>query len=346
MSKNNLTIPDKLNKGDTISFISPSAGLAPFAMHRIENAKAFLEKEGYNVKIGKNALKNFGYVSSSEKDRVSDLHEAFLDKKVKCIICTIGGDHSNQLLKYIDWKIVKENPKIFVGYSDISVLHYAINSMTNLQTYYGPCVMTQFGENPRVFEYTWNSFQHILTNKYIYNKEYNIVASEFWTDDSSLDWFKKDDLTKSRDLYNNDGYVWLNKGRATGKIVGGCVPSINHLLGTKYWIDPKNKIFFIDIPEGNSISEGLSLSSLDSFLADLDNVGVFDLIKGLIIGRPYHYSDEDRKELITIIKKYTKGRYPILLDVNIGHTDPIITLPYGAIVELDSKKNIFCINHK
>lgn len=277
---------------------------------------------------------------------MSDLHEAFLDKEVKCIICTIGGNHSNQILKYINWTILKENQKIFVGYSDISVLHYAINSMTNLQTYYGPCVMTQFGENPKVFEYTWNSFQDILTNKEIQKKEYNIVPSEFWTDDSSLDWFKKDDLKKTREVFCNNGYIWLNKGNSIGEIVGGCVLSINHLLGTKYWIDPKNKIFFIDIPEGNSILERLYLSNLDSFLADLDNVGVFHQIKGLIIGRPYHYSDEEQKRLILMIKKYTKNRYPILLNVNLGHTDPIITIPYGAVVELDSEKNIFLIKYK
>jgi muramoyltetrapeptide carboxypeptidase len=338
-----LIIPRKIKKGDTIAFISPSAGLAPFAMHRIDKAKAFLENEGYKVIMGKNALKNNGYVSATIEERVADLHEAFLDKEITCIICTIGGNHSNQLLKYIDWKIVKNNPKIFIGYSDISVLHYAINSMANLQTYYGPCVMTQFGENPRIFDYSWNSFKKILTEEEKLSKNYEVKASKFWTDDSSLDWFKKDDLKKPRETFPNTGHLWLQSGKASGLVVGGCIPSINHTLGTKYWIKPKGSIFFIDIPEGSSLSNGLSLEDLDSFLADLDNANVFKEIKGLVIGRPYHYSDQENKEMISIIKKYAENDYPILLNTNIGHADPIITLPYGSKVELDSDKNLFNI---
>lgn len=338
-----LTIPKKIKKGDTIAFVSPSAGLAPFAMHRIEKAKAFLENEGYKVKIGKNALKNSGYVSGTVEERVTDLHEAFLDKEVTCIICTIGGNHSNQLLKYIDWKIIKNNPKIFVGYSDISVLHYAINSMANLQTYYGPCIMTQFGENPRIFDYTWDSFKKVLIDGKKQDKFYEIKASEFWTDDSSLDWFKKDDLKKHRETLPNGGHLWLQSGKSTGPIAGGCIPSINHTLGTKYWVKPKGKIFFIDIPEGSSLSMGLPLEDLDSFLADLDNANVFKEIKGLIVGRPYHYSDEENIEMISIIKKYVNNDYPVLLNANIGHTDPIITLPFETKVELDSEINLFSI---
>ena len=250
--------------------------------------------------------------------------------------------HSNQLLKYIDWEIIKKNPKIFIGYSDISVLHYAFYSIASLQTYYGPCVMTQFGENPKIFDYTWNSFKRILTNDHK-KGEYLIERSSFWTDDISLNWFTKDDLKKPRRVFDNEDYLWLRSGKSNAPIVGGCIPSINHLLGTKYWIKPKNTIFFIDIPEGDDISKGLSLSNLDSFLADLNNINLFDEIKGLIIGRPYHYSSEEQKGLISIIKYYVKEDYPVLLNVNLGHTDPIITLPYGSQAYLDSGKNLFKI---
>ncbi len=337
-----LIIPKKLKKGDTITFISPSAGLAPFTMHRIEKAKAFFESEGYKVKMGKNSLKNDGYVSASIEERVADIHDAFLDKDTACVICMIGGDHSNQLLKHIDWRIIKKNPKIFLGYSDISVLHYAFNKKANLQTYYGPCMITQFGENPKVFDYTWNSFKEFLTDESV-TREHIIKPSSFWTDDSSLNWFTKDDLKRPRKKFKNDGYVWLEEGKAKARIIGGCIPSINHILGTPYWVDPKNSIFFIDIPEGNDLSHGYSLENLDSHLADLDNVNLFDNIKGLIIGRPYHYSPKEQTKLISIIKKYTKGRYPVLLNVNIGHADPIITLPIGSTVELDSGKDLFSI---
>ena len=139
-----LSIPPPLNRGDAIGFVSPSAGLAPFAMHRIEKAAASLAQLGYKVKIADNALKNQGYISANIPDRTNDIHEMFLDKEVRLIMATIGGNHSNQLISKLDYKIIKKNPKIFIGYSDITVLHYAIQSQTSLATYYGPCAMTQF----------------------------------------------------------------------------------------------------------------------------------------------------------------------------------------------------------
>lgn len=335
-----LIIPQKIKKGDIIGFISPSAGLAPFAMHRIERAIKLLEEFGYKVKVGKNALKNNGYVSASVQDRVEDIHEMFRDSEVKMIMAIIGGHHSNQLLKYLDYNLIKDNPKIFIGYSDNTVLHFAFQSQVNLATYYGPCAMTQFGEYPRIFDYTLDYFNYAISQEQ-YKNTYEIKQSEFWTEEF-LDWFKKDDESRARKLEKNMGYEWLTKGMAQGELLGGAIPSINHLAGTKYWLSPKNKIYFIDIPEGNLPSEGLSLNNVDSFFADLDNLGLFDEIKGLIIGRPYHYSLEQEKELKKIILRYAgEKKYPILYNVNMGHTDPIITVRYGSLVELDSSKNLF-----
>ncbi|HOX30656.1 MAG TPA: LD-carboxypeptidase [Candidatus Paceibacterota bacterium] len=332
----NLIIPDRLKKGDTIAFISPSAGLAPFAMHRIERAASFFEAEGFIVKSAKNALKNAGYVSSSARERAADINEAFADQKVKCVMATIGGNHSNQVLPFIDWDIIKNNPKIFIGYSDITVLHQAILSQTGMQTYYGPCVMTQFGENPRVFDYTWDYFKRVLSAESA-EEEISVRPSDFFCEETSLDWFKKEDLSRPRKTDKNNGWIWWRSGKAAGRIAGGCVPSINHLLGTKYWNDPKGSIFFIDIPEGASLDKGLAVSEADSYLADLANAGVFNSIAGLIVGRPYRYSLKETEKLKEIILGYTQGGdYPVLANANIGHVDPIITLPYGANALLDS----------
>ena len=103
-------------------------------------------------------------------------------------------------------------------------------------------------------------------------------------------------------------------------------------------------LFFIDIPEAENFDEGLSASAFDAFLADLDNVGVFEKIKGLIIGRPFHANTEDKKLIYDIVLKYAGNYdYPILADANIGHSDPVITIPIGARGTLDSEKNIFSI---
>lgn len=337
----NLIIPDRLKKGDTLGIVSPSAGLAPFAMHRIDNAVKYFQDMGYKVIIGTNALKNEGYVSASINDRVEDIHSMFLNPEVKAIICTIGGNNSNQLLPYIDFALIKNNPKIFIGYSDISVLHFAIQSQSNLATYFGPCVMTQFGEYPKPLPYTLDSFIQQLCNSDA--KTINIKQSELWTDETP-NWFEKKDLDGKRKQIENTGYEWLKKGKSSGTAWGGTIPSINYLLGTKYWVKPKNSIFFLDIPEGKDINSGLGLSEVDAYLTNLDNAGIFDEVKGIIVGRPYRYTLEEHNKLKEIILRITdKYDFPILYNANIGHVDPIITLRYGQKIEINSNKNYFSL---
>lgn len=330
-----LILPKKLKKGDTIGVISPSAGLAPFAMHRIDKAVSFLESQGYKIKMGSSALKNSGYVSASAEERVKDIHTMFEDKEISMIICTIGGNHSNQLLKYLDFDLIRNNPKIFMGYSDITVLHYAIQSQSGLATYYGPCLLNQFGEHPDILPYTLDYFEKAAVDNSV---SYEIKPSETWTDEI-LNWFEKKDMERPRTLIKNEGYEWLRKGNVRGRLVGGAIPSINHMAGTKYWLDVKDKILLIDIPEGDAIDCGLSISNVDAYFADLDNLGVFENIAGLIIGRPYHYSKEEHEELKKMVLSYTENKKcPTLYNVNVGHVDPIATFSYGDTIELDSEQ--------
>jgi muramoyltetrapeptide carboxypeptidase len=340
-----LITPPPLKKGDTIGIISPSAGLAPFAMHRINLAVKYLEDNGFKTLIGKHALKNAGYVSASIKSRVDDLHSMFRNPAVKAIICTIGGNNSNQLLPYLDYKLITNNPKIFVGYSDISVLHFALQSQAGLATYYGPCLMTQFGEYPQPLAYTIQHFLKLVSedkSKF----PIKVLPSKKWTDET-LDWFKKLDLKRPRKLFKNNGFVWFKKGQATGTAWGGTIPSINYLLGTKYWVKPQNSIFFLDIPEGRDIHFGLGLSEVDAYLTNLENVEVFKDISGLLIGRPYKYTPDLLKNLKEIILRVTqKYNFPILTNVDLGHTDPMITLRYGQRITIDSTKNLLCLEKK
>lgn len=336
----NLINPKKLQKGDIISIVSPSAGLGELFPHRIRNGVDALERMGFRVKIEKHALNRNGWVSGTIEERVEDLHSAFSDPAVKCVMCSSGGNHSNQLLAHIDFEIIKKNPKIFIGYSDITALHWAIMKMSEVRTFYGPGLMTEFAEYPETLPYTIEYFRKgIMDGEAIGQVE----ASEIWSDEF-LDWNTKKDLERPRKMNQSVGYEWWKTGKAEGKILGGAIPTINHLVGTKYWMDPSNSIFFLDIPEGNP-GEAFSQSWLDSFLADLGNVGLFSSIKGLIIGRPYAYDQEKSNILKKMIDEYTKDySYPILYNANIGHVAPIITLPFGTSVLLDSDQNTFTIN--
>jgi len=333
--------PKMLQKGDTVAVIAPSSGLGGLCQHRVDNAKRALEGLGFRVKEFPTARKSLDGTAGTVEERTADVHAAFADKDVKAVICTIGGLAANELLTKIDYKLIRSNPKIFCGYSDISNLHYAFHRMAGLVTFYGPAAMTQFGEFPKPFQYTVDRFLKAVSEKGPIGK---IAPSAGWTDET-LDWFKKEDLKRPRKLQKNGGYVWLKNGSAEGPIIGGCLYSILQLKGTKFDVDYKNKMLFIETSEGQDFKKGEPLNYVNAQLGDLENAGVFDKIRGLIVGRGFGYSKEEREKFRQMILAHVKEHdFPVLSDADIGHTDPIITVPLGVRVSLDSEKGLFSID--
>lgn len=332
----------KLSKNDTIGLISNSAPLAGLVPHRTKKGIEMLQSLGFKITLGASALKIDDYVAGSPEERVRDINSFVGDKKTKAIISFIGGDHSNQLLDLLDFEKIKNNPKIIMGYSDTTVLLLAIYSQTGLVTFYGPSVLNQFAENPKILDYTLTYFKKAIMSNMPIGK---ISPSILWTDEV-MDWFEKTDCTRPRKMKKNPGWIWLKEGKAKGVLIGGCLASMMHLRGTKYWPNLKNAILFWEISESDSsIFKGESISNIDSHLADMENSGVFNEISGMVIGRPYRYSKKMEKTLIDLIKKRTQNyNFPVLYRVDFGHTDPMITLPIGVESTLDSKENIFSIN--
>jgi muramoyltetrapeptide carboxypeptidase len=329
--------PQGLENGDTIAFIAPAGGLAALTTHRLEKGKRFFEDMGYKVKIFPTARKNSGISSDTAKNRAKDIMDAFRDKDVKAIVTTIGGNTSHQTLEYLDFGTINRNPKILCGYSDITSLHLALYSQSGLVGFYGPAVITQFGEHPKPDGFTVTHFFKAVTGDIG-----KVEPSEQWSDDKSVDWISKDDLKKKRKYKENEGYEWLKAGEAKGEILGGCLPVILHLAGTKYWPDFKDKVLLLETPDGEDFRKGESLANVDSALGDLRNLGVFKQIKGIVFGRGFGYTEEQTKQLKEIILYNTRDyNIPIVYNVNIGHTDPIITIPLGVKVELDSLRNKF-----
>ncbi len=332
--------PGLLKKGDTIALIAPSAGLSAIFPHRLENAIEFLKSQGYKIKEFPCSRTINGWESAPAEDRAKDIMSAFLDKEVKAIISQIGGNTINKTLKYLNFEKINENPKIFCGYSDISVLHYAINRKCDFSTFYGPCALTQLGEFPKPLDYTIKYFNKALVD----GKIGEVEASKEWTDEI-LDWGQKKDLERARKMKENTGFEWLREGQSKGEIIGGCLHSITHLIGTEYWPNHEGKILFLETPEGEDFSRGESLAKIDAQLADLEIAGIFKKIKGLIVGRPFRCSEEEINKFKEIVIKNTKEYdFPILYGADIGHTDPQITVPLDSVAEIDSKKNQFLIH--
>lgn len=331
--------PPKLNVGDTIGLISPSCPLAGLVNHRVSRAVKQLEEMGFKVRLGQNSLLVNGYTAGSAEERANDINAFFRDDEIKAIISFIGGNHSNQLLEHIDFDLISKNPKIFIGYSDVTVLHLAFLTKANVTTFYGPSALNQLAENPKILDYTKEYFLKATTS----SEPIGVVTpSKEWTYEV-LDWFTKADLTRPRKMKKNTGWEWLKEGSARGPMIGGCISSLMHLRGTDFWPDFSGSIFFWETSESaNDFTKGEPLDLIDALLTDLRLTGVFDKITGMVVGRPFGYTKEDGLKLKDLIIKKTKEyNFPILFGADFGHTDPMITIPIGVTANLSSKDNKF-----
>jgi len=338
----NWTVPPRVKRGDTVAVVSPSFGAVGAWPHRAERGEAYLESLGLRVKLMPHAAEVDGWVAGSPEARADDIHSAFADPEVTVVLAGIGGNHSNQLLPLLDYDLIRANPKIFQGYSDITMLHYAFLKHAGLATYYGDAFTLGLAEYPKVFDYTdrwlraaWFR-QEPLSDRPDSDgaapKELRFEAATEWTEEF-MDFDQKLDLTRPRTMRPSEGWVTIRDGMAEGPIVGGCLETICwHLKGSNAWIQPAGCIFFFETSE-----EAPSPAHVEAYLTDLAHLGVFDDAVGLLVGRPMGYSDEDRALLWDVVRKVTEpSGIPLLANIDCGHTDPMLTLPLGLPAVLDA----------
>lgn len=325
-------IPNKLQDSDLIRVISPARSLAIISLDSRKIADQRLQKLGLKLSFSKNVEVKDEFASSSIKQRIEDIHDAFSDPKVKMIITTIGGYNSNQLLPYLDYALIKSNPKIICGYSDITALNTAIYSKTGIITYYGPHY-SSFGEK-LYFDYSLEYFQKCLLD----NKPFEIMSSKKWSNDS---WYRDQD---NRKLITNPGLKIFNQGMGEGVILGGNQRTFHYLAGTEYFPSLRNK--FILFLEEDSIE---NIYHFDSHLTALSQLPNFNNIQGLVIGRFEVESNVDLNLLSRVVKNNEKLKnVPIIYGVDFGHTDPKITFPIGGTARIqasDKKSSLEILMH-
>jgi muramoyltetrapeptide carboxypeptidase len=322
--------PRVLQPGDTIGIVSPSWFGGETYVPRAMRGIATLESLGYNVKVAPHAFNNRGSVSDTAVNRAADLHAMFADPGVSAIICTIGGNHSCHLLPLIDWNLIARNPKIFMGSSDITVLNNAIWSRTGLATFNGPSLMTDWAEYPSMPALSRDSALAVLTCP---EPPGALPVASEWTDEF-LDWETGEDLTRRRVHRPASGPRWIRPGDATGTLVGGCLESLQHLRGTPWWPDMTGAILFIETSEDCAGPE-----AVDAMLMDYQNMGVFDAIAGLLVARPYGMDDETAEEFWRVIDARTaRFSFPVVGDLDFGHTSPQMTVPVGVPARIDGSR--------
>jgi muramoyltetrapeptide carboxypeptidase len=328
-----MILPQRLEPGCTLGIVSPSWGGAGRFPHRTERGIQQLEEMGYKVKTGRHALNPGGFVSDTPENRAADLHEMFLDPEVRAIIAAIGGDHSCHLLPLLDFDLIHRNPKIFIGYSDIHVLNIAIYQQTGLVTFHGPALLTDFAEYPRMLDYTRANLLKVLAQPVPAGA---VSPASEWTEEY-LDWGTKKDLERPRAMTPSPGWTWLKPGAAQGRLLGGCIESLQHLRGTRFWPDWNGAIFFWETSEDKP-----SPATIDGILMDYENMGVLAQISGMLVGRPMSYTEAEKQELRRVILERTaKYHFPVVTDLDFGHTAPQLTLPIGVKARIDSDRQIF-----
>jgi muramoyltetrapeptide carboxypeptidase len=314
--------PKKLNKGSNIRVIAPSRSIAIISEDNRKIANERLAELGFNVSYGKHVKECDDFLSSSIASRVEDLHDAFNDDSIAAVFSVIGGFNCNQLLRYIDWNLIKKHPKIFIGYSDTTALQNAILAKTGLVTYSGPAWST-FGQK-LYFDYLMDYFKKCLMNE----EPFSIEPSENWSDD---EWYKNQE---DRHLIKNNGWRVINEGKAEGTIIGANLGTLNLLQGTEYFPDLNNSVLFI---EDDGPSDAVTF---DRDLQSLIHQKGFNGVRGLIIGRFQKQSKMEDRLLDQIIKsKKELAKIPVITGVDFGHTSPLITYPIGGEVSMAADVN-------
>ena len=340
---NPLIKPKKLNPGDTVASVSLSWGGAgdPNIRWRYDLAKTRL-KEIFELNLIEmpHTLKSPSYVYNHPKERASDLMAAFKGPNVKAIFSTIGGDDSIRMLPYIDFDVIRNNPKIFIGYSDTTVTHF-ICLKAGISSFYGPSLLAEFAENVKMHDYTKEHLEITLFNTSTIG---DIKPSSYYIDEH-LRWDESNKHIK-RHHAPNEGYELLQgKGIISGNLMGGCIEVLEMIKGTEIWpnLDQwDNTILFLETSE-----EKPTPDYIEYWLRNYGAIGILNRISGIVFGKPFEmkYYNEYKQSILKIVRdEYQLNDLPILYNLNFGHTAPMFTIPFGAKATIDCEKKTFTID--
>jgi muramoyltetrapeptide carboxypeptidase len=325
--KYNKILPPRLKIGQKIGVIAPADPVAGVcSVEGMKRGYEYLEKKGFSVVEGKSVEEIAKkHVAGSISLRVSDLHNFVKDDEIGCIMAFWGGFNSNQLLDYLDYDLIKKTPKIIIGYSDITALTTAITTKTGLVTFSGPGVISFV--KPEPFEYTWDYFKKMCVSPI---DKIIIEPSPVYADDL---YFLRED-TNHRIKKVNGGIKTFIAGKTQGEIIAGNLQTMLLLNGTEYLPDIEGKILFIEEDETSTPAH------VDRYLAQCKQLGWFNKIAGLAFGRFTEQSSFSKVDSFEdLLRQYFNGAsFPIIYNVDFGHSDPMITIPNGGTVSMDADK--------
>ena len=294
-------VPSKLKIGDTIGIVAPSSPIIGDNIDELNKAKEIVERSGFKVKYSKNIFSNTNEYSSTAKEKADDINLMFAEKDVKMIWCAKGGNNSNSTFEYLDYELIKKNPKIICGYSDITSITNMITEKTGLVTFSG------------------TNFKTIATDETDFS--YKQALNRFV--DGSLRFGLED-----------EEYVTIQKGKVIGELIGGNLSLIRGMVAGKYTLDFTDKILFLEELGFETSPEGTSNN-----LYYMKQNGVFDKIKGLWIGNYEHESGISLEKIIMDVLD-GEYKFPIIKSNNFGHIERKTVIPIGTKAEINTDEDV------
>lgn len=336
-----LITPKGLVEGDKVASISLSWGAAGDLPYRYLKGKERLNQI-FNLEVTetKHALQSAQWIYNNPEARAQDLMEAFSDPSIKAVISNIGGDDSVRILKYIDLDIIKNNPKIFLGFSDSTITHF-ICLKAGLSSFYGTSLLVGFAENGAMHDYQINDIKRTLFSPSVIGQIQ--PNPEGWTTEF-LDWFDISLQDIKRKLTPSTGWRFIRGNSIVqGPLIGGCMEVLEMLKGTDYWPDAetwKDTILFFETSEDKPLP-----GNIRYWLRNYAAMGILKNAKGIIFGRPYDnlYAEEYELEILKVLDEEGLYDMPVITQMDFGHTCPTFTIPYGKLAEINCIDKTFSI---
>jgi muramoyltetrapeptide carboxypeptidase LdcA involved in peptidoglycan recycling len=319
--------PPRLSAGDEIGIIAPATPFTPAVpsayQEQFGRGVALLESLGLHVQISTSVKNRDKHAYVSPESRAQEINGFFAKPAIKAIISLVGGRSANALLPHLDWQSIASKPKVILGYSAVTALLVGMYARTGLVTFHGPMLLNGFGEFPTMFEYSSRQLEDVAFDATAPGPRH---PPEEWTTD-----YPRED--RARKVSPQKGWHWLRSGRARGRLIGGNLATLCTLAGTPFLPSFKDSILFLEeVKTGPSI-----LQEVDESLAHLAMLGVFADIRGLVVGKLNDATEFETDMFDRLISHHTVAfDFPILSQVDLGHTDPKLTLPIGIHATLDS----------
>jgi muramoyltetrapeptide carboxypeptidase LdcA involved in peptidoglycan recycling len=326
--------PRTLRRGDRVAAISLSRGWASAFPRAYQDGKRQLQEAfGVEVVESHHALAESDWLAKHPEARAADLMEVLKDPTIQGIISIIGGDDSIRMLPFLDYAVIRENPKVFLGYSDSTVTHFAFLK-AGVVSFYGPSVMAGFDENGGLLRYMEESLRQVVFAAsepvvFVPNPDGWTIESFAWGDG-------KRNATR-RTLRPCSGWKWLRgSGMHRGRLIGGCLDVMDWLRGTMVWPELevwRGCILFLETSEDRP-----SPTQVTYMLRSLAATGALSDVRGILLGRPY--GDEQTFQayddaLLGVLDELSLTSVPVVSRMDFGHTDPKFTLPIGVEAEID-----------